>query len=170
MKIVVTKVLVRDPRILQLATLARELGATRYVRFEGNGTAYGFDLEGEKDIYKAEWEEIMSFRSSGLRVEGSNMYSPIVPRSTLDNKVPNDWPSAYILDEEGSPIRTKTWTEYTQVYDQGSEDCRIAYKGEPIGNNFLRCDDVQLQRWLDKFGGYSCLEEFYEWRISPGEE
>lgn len=194
MKLIASPELLRNPDVLGLASLCRELGASRIARWEGTkSTAYGFDKSGELDILETEWSTIMSLRAMGLMVHNATMYSPVVPRTTLDNKVPSDWPGAYITEdivvgtevievEELEPdtgqviiyekevevteeqTRTKTWEEYTQVYDQGAEDCRVAYRGEPLGSNYKTLTDEDLQRWMDKFAGYCPVCTFNKWR------
>lgn len=195
MKIIAIPELLRNPDVLSLASLCRELGASRYSRFEGtDSTAYGFDKRGEKAISRSEWDTILSLRAMGLKLLNATLHSPEVSRSVLEEEVPEGWPNReiteeievdteivqeevwdeelldYVVVDKEVPIyefqtRVRVFSEYAPSYDQGVDSCILRYSGPPIGKNFEVCDDEQLQRWLDKFGGeYQTLEEFEGWR------
>lgn len=192
MKIIATPALLRNPDVLSLASLCRELGSTRYPRYLGSDdTAYGFDRRGEKAISRTEWDTLMSLRAVGLKLWNATLYSPPVSRDILEAEVPEGWPNRmitedvqvdteivqeeqwdgteYVLVDVEVPVyesqtRVRKFSEYTLCFDQGEHQCVLKYSGPPIGDNYTICDDEQLQRWLDKFSGYQTPIEFEEWR------
>lgn len=163
MKIIIPQALMSDPNILMLMLQADMQGVTKHTRYQGSkATALEFDLMGEADITRENWEMILNqLVLVGVRVENSTFFSPPVPKSTLDNKVPADWPQALKQDpDDPEKTITKEWQEWGRV-DTFGEDNYITFSPAQNGNTFQhKTTHEELLAAIAKFGGYTTYGEY----------
>ncbi len=148
--------LAASPELQAIGMQAVLLG-TR-VEWEGDSSVYILDSNGEKYIST---EQIQVCLDAGVEINEATLYSPVVPRTTLDNKVPSDWVGA--LKEDGT---TKTWEEYTHVFDYGSDTCCVLFRNnqDVNGNLLTQSTDKQVRAYIEKFGGFMSKQEFLAWQ------
>lgn len=167
MKIFIPAALLYDKEVMLLINVAVTRGAKLTPLLVG--TWVNFSSDGAAVVDSEEWDFIFFLIPKGLRIEDSIFWSPVVPYTTLDNKVPADWPEALKQDPEfpDDPAKTvtKTWEEWTRVRNYGSDQCCICLSGPKTlpDHLFGPMSHEQLMERIAKFGGYMGQADFNTW-------
>lgn len=104
----------------------------------------------------------------GIRLESAKLYSPVIPKTTLDNKVPSSWPNAYKSDPDDPDKQiTKEWQEYTHVLEvDGGYVLRFCEGGMNANRNLTwACSNEALLRWIDEFSGFTAPSVYEQIKI-----
>lgn len=144
-----------SPELQQLAIWAVINGTN--VTWESGVAEYDFDMAGEKYIQK---EHMQLCLAAGVDIDGARVYSPVVPASVIDNKVPSSWAGAYKPDPDDPEAQvTKEWQEYAQVFEvEGGY--LIRYAGPKTVNNGVRNPtNDELRAWISEFGDFTTWAE-----------
>jgi len=155
MKITIT------PQQLESSTELKELAA----QFLRNGgvierlnlaLVYPFDEAGEMLLSNIAVDLILA---AGAEIHGLSAYSPVVPLSTLDNKVPADWPGALKTDpNDPEKTVTKEWQEACRVWPiDGGYLIEFGMRDKNMNGPELTYD--MFLKFKTKFGGFQVAQE-----------
>ena len=149
-----------NPDVKALADTASANGGNPRLDHSKMKSSIIFSVPGQTLVTKDYWEIMLA--SEDVEIEGGRLYSPVVPSTTLDNKVPADWPNALKPDpNDPESTVTKKWQEYTHVIEvDGGYVLRFCDDGMVArGNLTWGCDKARLEQWITKFGGYLTIAD-----------
>lgn len=171
-----TSLIFSDPVIAEMAKLVTAV-SPKAVKYFGSYNMYGLDNDGEMYITK---DQINYLLSVGAEITGYSLYTPVIPRITLDNNVPAEFgawgrtkadPNYVLTGEEGEviPQVTKEWQEFTRVFDYGIDQCCLQIGERDITTTAWKATSLTselLQAYITEFGGYMTKAEFVAWKAA----
>lgn len=152
--VIATEQLEASPTLKDLAAQYLRLGG--FIERANTTLKFSFDQAGEMLASNA---AIVHLLEAGAKIEGLTAYSPIVPLSTLRNKVPVDWPGA-LKPDPNDPEATiaKEWQEACRIWQvEGGYLVEFGMRDENMNGPELSHD--MFIKFKEKFAGFQVAQE-----------